>query len=389
MFEELVEEVDSFYYSYNLDFRSRVYPMATDAHPMGNKLSKALVEFKEKKKFNLKQFKCYCAKLHSPEITSNTNLIYYFDNYLGEKMENFLEKENLESFFQCEELFIFLRCCFEYREFLNFEKKKLNENDCFFSGLPIYLDATASGPQLITLFFALKNFATYLNLVGPHNDDTKLGDFYVSGVIKPFLTENIFFKNQKHCPTFLTKFNKSETSEQEKIFLFFRKMLKKPIMAQSYGITKYRVYKTICDFLRNEKNAKTMKSLGFNLEDTNNFAKEFVNEFQGFVDKLGLFQLKIMLNELINILGQKLPLEVAIFDKSVVSLQYTKKKRIKTDLRSKKNFFQLRTQVTSFVNDKNKTTYTQKQKSAAMANLIHAFDALVMFNVLNFLKKKI
>lgn len=44
------------YYSYELDFRMRIYPQQNELSPQGSKLSRSLILFEEKSEFNLEEF---------------------------------------------------------------------------------------------------------------------------------------------------------------------------------------------------------------------------------------------------------------------------------------------------------------------------------------------
>ena len=181
---KIYSEYDHFYYTYQVDFRGRIYPLADNLNYQGEQLAKVLVYFKRESKMNLYWFKIYAARNYGLPAYVNTanKILQYFDDYLSKKMITF---EYDFFWLDCDEPWIFLNCCIEYKKYLHLGDAN------YTTGMPIYLDATCSGSQLIHLLFRLNEYAVDLNLVKKTADDI-IGDLYIKMIFdyREYLKKN-------------------------------------------------------------------------------------------------------------------------------------------------------------------------------------------------------
>lgn len=353
---------DTLYYVYNLDFRGRIYPANIDMHPMGNKYAKAFVSFKDAFSFDLNEFKKFAVSAFQKTILkSEVDLLSIFDLVLKPKLLNF--RTNLKEIFQfAENPLMFLKCCFEYEKYL----QACNKNQLYLSSMPIYLDATSSGPQVLSLFYGIETYASFLNLTNQNTKTTK-GDFYI-GLIVDFIVNYLPQHNKKDYID-LNKFNTNLEYKDAVLFLL-RKGLKKTIMTQFYGVTNYKCLNEYNDFLVKEKEQITKLGLWEKLSNG-----DFIKDFLYFIKKVNLFQLKALLEFLIDKLGQK-PLVWSIFDNAEIEVKYQQIKRSFYTPR----FLNKRHQYTFLSVEQ--TKMSSKQKTAAMANFVHSIDGYIMGEVI-------
>ena len=338
------------YYGYKLDFRGRVYPINVESHPMGSKWVRSLIGTYEEDVFDYNEYKEYAASAFMKLIEFSS------DDYRAAydlSVENYFKKigglENIKVILRdkdIEEPFLFCSCYYEYLKYMKSVKKEEYKTN-----FALYVDATASGPQLISLFFALDNFREYLNL-NLQTRQTKKGDFYI-GVIRGFMEKY----RGKEVPNNIN-------------YVLLRSMLKKGIMTQFYGVSYQNFYKTIYRYyLRKEE---VRKQLAFYAK--NNVIETFIKDFWDYLKKLPLFQLKDLLSFVIKELGEK-PLRWEIGGNEIEP-DYRKKKKVEYEVVIKGN---VRRKFTFYKMLEEKSS---KNKSSAMANFIHSLDAYVMLSVI-------
>jgi len=221
------ENKNCFYYTYELDFRMRLYPHTTKCHPMGNLLSRSLVQYTEKYPFVEEVFKIYTTKLYFNCLSANkAEILTMYNTTIISQLENFRNEKTMKEIFEkAEDPYSFFAQCILYEEWKisgyskNFKTKNI-----------IYLDATASGPQIISLLFLLKDFAEYLNLQ-KQEEDVRPGDFYL-GVLK------MFFQKEEYA-FWIKEEKRKEIIEKEfsAELGYLRNLFKISIMTQFYGVT--------------------------------------------------------------------------------------------------------------------------------------------------------
>ena len=347
-----VSGFEKLYYYYEFDFRMRIYPNPQAASFMGSRLVRSLIRFFEKCAFIETPFRLYSTlQALSLKVFSEDELGIFFPT----KVQNLLETFKVSvltdktQWVKVKEPYLFLACAFEWERY-NKNKK------AYESGFPIYLDCSSNGPQLISLFFALETFATFLNLTAQTAKSSK-GDFYIT-VIEKFLKKN---------PQLLL--NADDTLKlSEKL----RSGLKMVIMTQFYGISYYKFMHEIQLAFAKEKE---MVSSYFKIDNgVSNFIERFCKLFWEDLRSLPLFKLETLLHEYQKSCDKKTgALEWSVFDKNIITMHYLKSQKKITE----SHIGGVRARYVWYEALKNQVS--RKQRSALMANFVHSLDAYVLF----------
>lgn len=352
-----------FYFNMELDWRGRIYPMASEFHPMGNKLSRSLVRFAEESLFNLTSFKLGAIRSYYKSYKkSEVELLYLWPEV--EDIMLFFRKK--KAFIKAQEPLMFLSYCFEYERFINFKNKYPSKVNEYKTGFIIYLDATASGCQNITLLYSLDIYKNFVNLVKQTEHDI-VGDFYI-GIITQFLTKQNCIIHDKY----------NNLPESEKIVLlgYLRKVFKQDIMTQFYGVSYQRFYKQAFDELLQLSEKITALVGAFDV-------KLLINDFWYFLKSCDLYQLKDLLKAVISLIGEN-ALIWTISDKLLIEMFYKKLQVKSLDIKPQKKDNSLvkynRKQIVYYKSLPKLDV--RKQNNAAMANFIHSLDAYVLMTII-------
>jgi hypothetical protein len=164
------------YYSFELDFRMRIYPMNKSLHPIRGGVVRSIFNFSTCAKFVESSFKVYAVNQFSGHVgLSEKDLLKIFETEVGGLMVNFRQRKVIAFILRkAKKPFLFLRCCFEYERYGK-------RGSGFRSFLPIYFDATGSGLQIISMFFSCLGFKSSLNLV-EKGLSCLIGDIYAEVV---------------------------------------------------------------------------------------------------------------------------------------------------------------------------------------------------------------
>lgn len=359
-FQELGSE--KFYYSYELDFRMRVYPQQIELSPQGSKLSRSLIKFHEKFEFNLHEFSLYSTRLYKKEyVFSEDSLLQTFDLEVKPILDKFIrrEKETVRYILlNANEPYLFLAACLEYKHY----KEYLSRGEIYKTGFPIILDCSSSGLQIVSLFFLLNDFSKYLNL-----EPCEIRyDFYIS-IIKEFLEKN----NE------ILVYLKKDVIGNMEFLRILRGICKKVIMTQFYEVSYQKVFKELYEgFFKNEKKLKLFLKKNIIYKEFEIF---FCKSFWKYLRQLPLFNLRILFNKVISILKtNQLPLSWSVFNASKIVVDYRKTKKIKYDL---KDNFLGRKQI--IVKKSLSEKDFSKIRTSAMANFIYSLDAYINISVLS------
>lgn len=354
-------EYPQIYYSYDLDFRMRIYPQQNELSPQGSKLSRSLIHFKKKFKFNLEEFILYSTRLFkSMNEFKETELPIIFGAEILPILTDFCdvtkEKEIIEEIFKKEipEPYLFLAACVEYKNYIEATK---NGQD-YYTGFPIILDCSGSGPQLISLTLSEKSFASYLNL----EPNDKRNDFYTS-IIKDFIikTPNL----NKHFINY----------EDMRCLALLRKYCKITTMTQFYGISYLKFSSTLKKaFLGKNTEFKSFLNPTVNYDE---FIDLYIKEYWLHMQNLPLFKLKNFFQIIGKLLKKGGNLSWKMLDTSHVEIDYKKLKKQRIDFKGnevKRHQFQ-------YLESTDNINY-QKQIRSAQANFIHNLDAFVNMYIL-------
>jgi len=358
----IVEEFNiykCFYFTYQVDFRGRLYVVSDYLNYQGDKLVRSLLRFNKKKKFDLNWFKIYISSLYFGILDMSGNKLLNKFELINDWTFEKVWVNNL--WLNAKEPLLFLSAMLEYDRY-----RLVGEN--YESGFIIWLDASCSGSQLISLLFSIDNYADSLNL-SPSHYDKNIGDYYLNMVnlFKSLYKEEDWFKQ-----------NFLSFSDEK-----WRKLMKRIIMTLNYGLQESGMLLKFKDEL--SEMGLTMKT---------DVLKILCKNFYKFMEENILFKNMELFSELILLLriGYKKgiifesglkgldPLDIEDIDVKVTQ-KYYKKLKGRLYFRKFKNNQLKNKGVTFSVLDRNKLDL-KKQGIAIKANLIHHIDSLWVFSTL-------
>lgn len=360
-FQEIITTT-KLYYSYELDFRMRIYPQQTELSPQGSKLSRSLIKFQKKSEFNLREFKLYSTRLYYKIYNFTENDLYAKFEDLKEIFSNLVtcEETTIKQIFkEAAEPYLFLAACLEYNNYKEADLK----NEKYYTGFPIILDCSSSGPQIMSLLRLREKFQVYLNLT----DSERKYDFYIE-IIKNFISEDTKLK---------------EYNFTDEIYVILRKICKTDIMTQAYNIG----YLNFADKLKRGFLDKSNKKYFESIKEYNTFIKYFTTSFWNYLQKLDLF----LLRDFFKIFGfflrkYNLPLSWPVFDKNKITADYMLQKHRKIDMKSGPLLVE---RVQHNYLEASLDRDYRKIIRSAQANFIHSYDAFINLYVLSKFKGEI
>lgn len=232
---------DEFYFSYQYDFRGRIYPIQQHLQPQGKGEVKALLEFRNGCKIeNEEQLRWF--------LIHGANCYGYDKDPYDERVSKIkqLEEEikliaedpitNRQYWKDADEPYMYLAWCFEYANYLK-------DPDNFISHVPVSLDATCSGIQIYSGLLLDKEGAEAVNVIGDARNDIYQR---VADKVEAFLQAGDYIK----FVSFLTSDGKEHV--QSTVALanslkgnITRQLTKRNTMTQPYSVTKYGMYEQL------------------------------------------------------------------------------------------------------------------------------------------------
>jgi len=162
------------YFSYQVDFRGRLYPIQPHLNPQGAKVVKSLLMFAEGKPLDTPESVRWF-KIHGANVFGYDKELFDDRVRLMEEMTDEICKIAQDPLVNtrwtdADEPYIFLAWCFEYADWIR-------DPSSFKSHIPIALDATCSGIQIYSGLMKDDRGASAVNVVN-HNNNTKIADIY-------------------------------------------------------------------------------------------------------------------------------------------------------------------------------------------------------------------
>jgi len=238
--KEYVDE-DEFYFSYQYDFRGRIYPIQQHLQPQGKGEVKALLEFRNGCKIETEEHLRWF-------MIHGANCYGYDKEPYDERVSKIKELEEeiklvaqdpityRQYWKDTDEPYLYLAWCFEYADYLK-------DPDNFVSHIPVALDATCSGIQIYSGLLLDKEGAEAVNVIGDSRNDIYQR---VADKVETFLQAGDYIK----FVNFTTSDGKAH--EQSTVALanslkgnITRKLTKRNTMTQPYSVTKYGMYEQL------------------------------------------------------------------------------------------------------------------------------------------------
>lgn len=235
---------DKFYFSYQLDFRGRMYPVQQHLNPQGNDIVKAMLQFTEGVKPTEEGFKWLM--IHGANVYGKDKLTY------NERIQFVKEKEqeiyriadepisHIKTWSEADDPLLYLAFCIDYT--------RTKRGGC--SYIPISLDATCSGIQIYSGLLRDKEGAEAVNVV--NNSEGRPADIYqkVADKVNYYLEigdypKTIGFNNADGVHTEVSTLVEAKSMEGK----ITRRLTKRNTMTQPYSVTTHGMFTQIKDIL--------------------------------------------------------------------------------------------------------------------------------------------
>jgi len=248
------KKYEKIYFSYSLDFRSRLYPMQNFLNPQSSDNIKCMLEFAEGQILTPSGVKWL--KIHGANC-------YGYDKRTYEgRIEGIDEKEeeikkirqdpiaNIKLWYQADSPLLYLAFCFSYGDWLSDSRSYIK--------LPVQLDATCSGIQIYSGLLKDEVGALAVNVIG--NED-RVNDIYqdVADKVEEYLATGQFPKKI----TYTTKDKEEHTTTTHREALSIRgkitrKLTKRNVMTQPYSVTARGMYEQVYELLSDHEDNNTV-----------------------------------------------------------------------------------------------------------------------------------
>jgi DNA-dependent RNA polymerase-like protein len=265
----------TFYNPIFSDWRGRIYTNNTILSFQGNELNRSLLYFKNGNildKKGLEALKIYTANVFGLNKLSNNYKIKWINN----NIEKIIELNN-DLINDAKEKLLFIACAYELKGYYN-------DPDNFISRLPVYLDATASGLQHLSVMTKDLNLAKYVNILKSNEDE---------------IPNDIYIEMSKKVSEIINKICDSNPNSEIKKLLINnnRDFVKWAIMTTSYGVTIRGIKDQLIDkiFIKtndkyryivniNEQKIEKVSNL-YKLKEIKFLKEEYRSEFENFTLK--------------------------------------------------------------------------------------------------------
>jgi len=248
---------DCFYFTYNTDFRGRLYPIQQILNPQSTGAVKSFLTFAEAKHLDesgLYWLKIHCANNYGIDKLSFDARIAWVDNNMAEILRNARDPmTTVEVWNESDEPLMYLASC----------KALLDHSNGLSVALPISLDATCSGLQLYSGLLKDKEGAEAVNVVDRTDEGTtvKPADVYtdVANRVEHYLAIGEYPKEFTFTTT--DKVQKVATTVVEADDLrgnVTRKLTKRNVMTVPYSVTTRGMFAQVNDLLTEMEDDETV-----------------------------------------------------------------------------------------------------------------------------------
>lgn len=248
MIAKKFRDLPKIYFSYNTDFRGRLYPIQQYLSPQGTDTTKALLEFGEGEALTDEGF--YWLKIHGANCYGYDKLPTYADRIKA--LESHHEEiiaihndpiGNIKYWYNADSPLLYLAFCFSYGDYI------ANPDSLCYN--VVQLDGTCSGIQMYSGLLLDKEGAEAVNVI--NNPAGKISDIYgvVAKEVEELLNTNEYPKEY----IFTTKGGVTKTvntlieahSLKGKIT---RSLTKRNVMTQPYSVTRRGMFEQVYDLLQ-------------------------------------------------------------------------------------------------------------------------------------------
>ena len=232
---------EEFYFSYQYDFRGRIYPIQQHLQPQGGSATKALLQFKEGVRIEDQEQEDWF-------LIHGANCYGYDKDEYVDRIRKIKQKEeeiklvaedpigNRNYWKDADEPYLYLAWCLEYAEYLENPKT-------FVSHLAVALDATCSGIQIYSGLLRDKTGSLAVNVIGNKRNDIyqevadKVNRYLEAGEYPKVIDYNTSDGVKRQTDTVATA-----NSLKGKIT---RKLTKRNTMTVPYSVTEYGMFEQL------------------------------------------------------------------------------------------------------------------------------------------------
>ena len=357
------KDFENIYFTWQVDFRGRIYPVQALLNPQGEDIAKALLTFSEKKSLGedgLFWLKVHGANCYGIDKVSFKERIQWVDEHQAQIQTIAVSKKPFEEDFlkTSDAPFKFLAFCYEYNDYLNNPKE-------FKSSLPIAIDGSNNGFQHIATLLRDTNGAKKVNVLP--SDENKPADIYNDVALE--LKKIIRTHYDKLDKDFIEDFELIETKIN-------RSFVKKGVMTDSYGAGVATKAQQIKEYLKKEELDKKLKT------PLDTFSKLTAKYLDKAIDTVAPSSAKYKkwinhLGKIISSQGEPIIWHTPFINFKVIQQEYeSKKDRIVTtikDTHGKKK--QNSVQIEIFTDKIDK----KAQAQGIAPNFIHSLDATHLY----------
>lgn len=349
------KDFENIYFTWQSDFRGRVYPVQALLNPQGESLAKALLIFSDKKQLGEKGefwLKVHGANCYGIDKVSFKERIKWVDENRESIQKVAIQQEPFKNEFlkNADDPFKFLEFCYEFDEYLK-------DKEHFKSSLPVAIDGSNNGFQHISALLRDVQGAKRVNVL-PTDEDVP-ADIY----------QDVADKLKKILPA---NYDQIETQDIQEIKKHInRSFVKKGVMTDSYGAGSDTKAKQIAEYMQSKNLFTHIKT------EEKSFSKFLAKYLDRAIDEVAPSSAKYKkwINHIAKIISnQEKPIQwhtpFINFQVTQVEYQY-KEDRIVTSFNEKKNSTLIR-----IYNDKIDTT---KQAKGIAPNFIHSLDATHLY----------
>ena len=247
MIAKKFRDLPKIYFSYNTDFRGRLYPIQQYLNPQGTNVTKALLEFGKGEVLNEEGL--YWLKIHGANCYGYDKLTYeerikaislHHEEIMAIHSDPI---SNIKYWYNVDSPLLYLAFCFSYGDYIN------DPNSLCYN--VVHLDGTCSGIQMYSGLLLDKEGSEAVNVV--NNSSGKISDIYgvVAKEVEELLKNNDYTKEY----SFTTKGGVHKVvntlieahSIKGKIT---RSLTKRNVMTQPYSVTRRGMFEQVYDLLQ-------------------------------------------------------------------------------------------------------------------------------------------
>ena len=248
------KKYDKFYFTYQVDFRGRLYPIQQFLNPQGSDTIKPLLEFAKGARINEQGLRWLM--VHGANCYGYDKLTYNERVSKIKEMEGDIKRiakdpiGSLKLWYDADSPLMFLAFCFAYNDYLQDPNVEIT--------IPVQLDATCSGLQMYAGLLKDRQSALSVNVV---KNGEGVNDVYldVANKVNEYLQNGNYPKELSYKTKDKTEHTVSTAREALSIKgKVTRKLTKRNVMTQPYSVTDRGMFDQVYELLTEHQDNNTV-----------------------------------------------------------------------------------------------------------------------------------